>query len=112
MDVVATMKYARMSASKGRQLAGMIQGLPVNEALKLTDFGGRKAATLVGKTLKSAIANATNNAKLAVESLRVKEAVVNEGARLRRHWPRARGSVSPICKRTCHVRIVVTDGAE
>ena len=111
MDVVATMKFARMSAGKGRQLAAMIQGLPVNEALKLTCFKGRKSAVLIGKTLKSAIANAENNAKLAVETLRVKHAVVNEGPRLKRFWPRARGSVSPILKRTCHVRIVLTDEA-
>lgn len=112
MDVVATMKFARMSAGKGRQLAAMIQGMPVNEALKLTGFKGRKSAVLIGKTLKSAIANAENNAKLAAETLRVKCAVVNEGPRLKRFWPRARGSVSPILKRTCHVRIVLTDEAK
>lgn len=112
MEVAATMKFARMSALKGRLLVAKIQGLPVNEALKITEFKGRKAAALIGKTLKSAIANAENNAKLAVDSLRVKEAVINEGPRMRRFWPRARGSVSPVLKRTCHVRIVLTDGGE
>jgi len=112
MEVAATMKFARMSASKGRQVAAMIQGLSANEAMKLTEFKGRKASALIGKTLKSAIANAENNAKIASDTLRVKEAVVNGGPRMKRSWPRARGSASPILKRTCHVRIILTDGAK
>jgi large subunit ribosomal protein L22 len=112
MEVAATMRFARMSASKGRLMAAKIQGLTASEALKLTEFKGRKSTTLIGKTLRSAIANAENNAKLAVESLRVKEAVVNEGPRMKRFWPRARGSAGPVLKRTCHVRIILTDGVK
>jgi len=109
MIVTATAKYVRMSPSKGRDLARRMRGLPVSEALKITELSERKAAFLVGKTLKSAIANAENNAKLAVDKLRVKEAVINDGPMLKRHWPRARGSASPILKRTCHISIVLTD---
>ena len=112
MDVVATTKYVRLSPAKARDLAAIVQGLPVAEALKMTQFSPRKAAFYIGKTLKSAIANAENNAKLAVDELRVKETVINDGPRLRRYWPRARGSASPIMKRTCHIRVVLTDGKE
>jgi len=42
----------------------------------------------------------------------VRDAVVDEGPRLKRYWPRARGAASPILKRTCHIRIVLTDGKE
>ena len=110
MDVVATLKFARMSAGKGRQMAAMIQGLPVNEALKLTGFKGRKSAVLIGKTLKSAIANAEHNAGLSADELIVEKAVVEEGPHIKRWMPRARGSASPILKRTSHIRIVLTDG--
>ena len=110
MDVFAITRYVRLSPSKARDLAAKVRGLPVSEALKLTAFSPRKAAFQIGKTLKSAIANATANAHLDVESLRVKQAVVEEGPRMKRFWPRARGSASPILKRTCHVRIVLTDG--
>jgi large subunit ribosomal protein L22 len=110
MDVVSELKFQRMSASKGQQIARLLRGLPVADALKVVEFSPRKSAALLGKTLKSAIANAQNNAKLAVDALRVKEAVVNEGPRLKRFWARSRGSASPVLKRLCHVRIVLTDG--
>ena len=110
MDVTATAKFVRMSPSKARDLARELQGLPVAEALKITQFSARKAAPLIGKTLKSAIANAENNAELSVDDLTVKEAVINEGPRMRRFWARARGGVSPVRKRMSHIRIVLTDG--
>jgi large subunit ribosomal protein L22 len=112
MDVVAITKYAKVSSKKVRDLARRMRGLPVAEALKVADFSERKGAFLLGKTLKSAIANAENNAKLAVDGLTVREAVVEEGPTLRRYWPRARGMVSPIRKRTCHIRVVLTDGKD
>lgn len=110
MEVVAKAKFQRMSPSKARPLARQLAGLPVNEALALTQFSKLKAGTYIGKTLKSAIANAQNNADLSVDSLRVKEAIVDEGPRLRRFWPRARGSAGRVRKRLCHVKIVLTDG--
>ena len=75
----------------------------------MAQFSSRKAAGLLAKTLQSAIANAQHNADLEVDQLRVKEAIVDDGPRLRRYWPRARGSASPIQKRMCHIRIVLTD---
>ncbi|MCE9614127.1 MAG: 50S ribosomal protein L22 [Lentisphaerae bacterium] len=110
MEVTAQAKYTRLSPDKARPLARRLQGLPVADALALTQFSKMKAAFYLGKTLKSALANAQNNADLSVDTLRVKEAIINEGPRLRRFWPRARGSAGPVRKRLCHVRIVLTDG--
>ena len=110
MDVIAISKYARISPSKARDLAKAIQGQPVTEALKMTEFSERKAAFLIGKTLKSAVANAENNAKLSADGLWIKEAVVEPGPAFRRYWPRARGSAGPVKKRTSHIRITLTDG--
>jgi len=59
--------------------------------------------------LKSAIANAENNAELKVDTLLVKEAVVGEGPTFKRFRARARGSASPLRKRTSHIRIVLSD---
>jgi len=64
---------------------------------------------LIGKTLKSAIANAENNANLKPDGLVVKEATVGEGPTLKRIMARARGSASQILKRTSHIRIVLSD---
>lgn len=111
MDVTAITKNVRMSPQKGRALARKVQGLTVSEALKVTEFSPRKAAFVLGKTLKSAVANATNNADLDVDGLRVKLAVFDEGPRMKRFWPRARGSASPILRRLCHVKVVLSDQA-
>jgi large subunit ribosomal protein L22 len=110
MDVKATARFVRLSPLKARDLVRRLKGLSAAEALKITEFSSRKAAALIGKTLKAAIANAEKNAKLEAEDLKVKLAVIDEGPRLKRHWPRSRGMARPILKRTSHIRIVLTDG--
>ena len=109
MNVISISKYVRISPRKARGLARAIQGLPVAEALKIAEFSERKSASLIGRTLKSAVANAENNSGLSAEELRVKEAVIEPGPSLKRFWPRARGMASPILKRTSHIKIVLTD---
>jgi large subunit ribosomal protein L22 len=112
MNVISTYKYARISAFKAREVTREIQGLPVSAALDILAFTPRKAALLISKTLKSAIANAENNNNLKADTLVVREAVVGEGPTLKRFQPKARGSAGPIRKRTSHIRIVVTDEIE
>jgi large subunit ribosomal protein L22 len=109
MQVRSTYKYARISASKAREVARILQGLPVSAALDIVAFSPKKAAGLFQKTLKSAIANAENNNDLRVDSLVVKEATVGEGPTLKRFQPKARGSAGPIRKRTSHLNIILTD---
>ena len=112
MQVQSTYKYARISAFKAREVTRAIQGLPVGHALDIVAFSPKKAAALVAKTLKSAVANAENNNSLRVESLVVKEAVVGEGPTLKRFRPKARGSAGSIRKRTSHIKITLTDEIE
>ena len=109
MQILSTYKYAHISAFKAREVTREIQGLPVATALDIVAFSPKKAAAMVAKTLKSAIANAENNAKLRVDSLVVKEATVGEGPTAKRFQPKARGSAGPILKRSSHIRIVLTD---
>jgi large subunit ribosomal protein L22 len=109
MEVRSIYKYARISPFKVREVTREIQGLPVSAALDLLAFTPKKAALLIGKTLKSAIANAENNANLKPDGLVVKEAIVGEGPTLKRIMARARGSASRILKRTSHIRIVLSD---
>lgn len=109
MEVRSTYRYARISPFKVREVAREIQGLPVSAALDVLAFTPKKAAFLIGKTLKSAVANAENNANLKADGLVIKEAVVDEGPRLKRIIARARGSASRILKRTSHIRIVLSD---
>ena len=109
MEVRSTYKYARISPFKVREVTREIQGLPVSAALDLLAFTPKKAAFLIGKTLKSAVANAENNANLKPDGLVVKEAVVGEGPTFKRIMARARGSASGVLKRTSHIRIVLSD---
>ena len=112
MQVSSTYRYAKISPFKAREVTREIQGLPVSAALDLVAFSPKKAAMLISKTLKSAVANAENNANLRVDGLVVKEAIVGEGPTMKRMMPRARGSGSRILKRTSHIRIVLTDESE
>src|SRR5215211_4604845 len=112
MEVRATYRYAKISAFKVREVTRAIQGLPVSAALDLVAFSPKKAAGLINKTLKSAVANAENNANLKVGGLVVKEATVGEGPTMKRMMARARGSGSRILKRSAHIRIILTDEIE
>ena len=109
MQVTSIYKHARISAFKAREVTREIQGLPVAKALDIVAFSPKKAAVLIAKTRKSAVANAENNANLRADTLVVKEAVIGEGPTLKRFQPKARGSAGPIRKRTSHIRIVLTD---
>jgi large subunit ribosomal protein L22 len=109
MEVRSIYKYARISPFKVREVTREIQGLPVSAALDVLAFTPKKAAFLINKTLKSAIANAENNANLKADGLVVKEATVGEGPTFKRMMTRARGSGARILKRTAHIRIVLTD---
>ena len=112
MQVSSTYRYAKISPFKVREVTRAIQGLPVSAALDLVAFSPKKAAGFISKTLKSAVANAENNANLRVDGLVVKEATVGEGPTMKRMMPRARGSGSGILKRSSHIRIILTDEIE
>jgi large subunit ribosomal protein L22 len=109
MEIRSIYKGARLSAFKCREVTREIQGLSVSNALDLLANTSRKAARLVEKTLKSAVANAENNNNLRADKLVVKAAVVGEGPTLKRFQPKARGSAGPIRKRTSHIRIILTE---
>ncbi len=109
MEVQAITRNVRMSAQKVREVVRQIQGLPAQHAAAVLAVVPRKSARLVAKTLKSAIANAENNKGAKPEALRVKEAVAGTATSMKRFVPKARGSAGPILKRTCHIKIVLSD---
>ena len=109
MQVHVITKNIRMSAQKMREVVRQIQGLPALQAQAVLQVVPRKGARFVAKTLKSAIANAENNKKAKIETLRIKEAVAQMATTLKRFTPKARGSAGPTLKRNCHIKIVLTD---
>jgi large subunit ribosomal protein L22 len=109
MEVQAITRNVRMSAQKVREVVRQIQGLPASQAVAVLAVVPRKSARLVAKTLKSAIANAENNKNAKADGLRVKEAVAGTATTMKRFVPKARGSAGPILKRSCHIKIVLSD---
>ena len=107
MEVTSTTKFVRLSPKKARDVAREIQGLPVSNALDILTFTPKKAAFLIGKTLKTAIADAENNFSLDANSLVIKEAVIGAGPTMRRFKPRAKGSAGAILKRTSHISVTL-----
>jgi large subunit ribosomal protein L22 len=107
MSVRSVLKYARISSQKARQVTRAITGMPVSQALSVLDFTPKKAAFLVGKTLRSAIANAENNHEQDASDFIVESAIATPGPALARIMPRARGSASPIKKRMTHITVII-----
>ncbi len=112
MNVESTAKYMRISPDKVRPLMRKVCGLPVNDALSMMQFSPRKGAAMIRKVMRAAVADAVNNHQGDAEELRVARAFVTAGPSLRRYWPRARGSASPIRKRTSHITVELTDGRD
>ena len=110
MEVKATAKYMRISAQKVRKIVDAIKGKPAEAGLNALKFMPQKSAGMVEKILRSAIANADQNAELDVDSLVIKNIIVNEGPTLKRFRARARGRGSRILKRTSHITVIVAEG--
>jgi len=111
MEVKSTSKYVPLSPKKAREVARVIQGLPVSSALDILTFTPKKAAVLIGKTLKTAIADAENNFSLDSSNLVVKEAVIGAAPTFRRFKARAKGSAAPIIRRNSHISITLEGAA-
>ncbi|OGY21919.1 MAG: 50S ribosomal protein L22 [Candidatus Woykebacteria bacterium GWB1_45_5] len=106
-EVEATSKSLRVSPKKVRIVAKNFQGQKALVAVDSLRFVSKKAAVPLAKVIKSAIANAKQNNKLAPEKLVIKEITVDEGPSLKRWRPAARGAAHSILKRTSHIKVVL-----
>lgn len=107
MEAKATARTVRIAPRKARLVVDLIRGKNLSEAAAILRLTPKAASEVVEKVLKSAAANAVNNFNMDQENLFVKEAFVNEGPRLKRYRPRARGRADMILKRTSHITIVL-----
>ncbi len=112
METKAVAKYIRISPMKVQQVMNVIRGKDVQEAYATLKFTPKKAAFLVEKVLKSAVANAENNLELDTDNLYVKACHVDQGPTLKRQKPRAMGKADLIRKRTSHITVVVAEKKE
>lgn len=109
METKAIARTVRIAPRKVRLVIDLIRGKNVKEAQAILMFTPRAASPVVLKVLNSAIANAEHNNNLDVNKLYVKETFVNEGVRLKRMMPRAKGQGDMIQKRTSHITVVVAE---
>jgi large subunit ribosomal protein L22 len=112
MEARAIARYVRVSPRKARIVVDQIRGKSVVAAQEILQFTTRGCAEVVLKTLNSAAANAENLHHVRPEALYVKAAYVDEGPTMRRIRPRAKGSASPIRKRSSHITIIVATREE
>jgi|SRR3954470_24455185 large subunit ribosomal protein L22 len=108
MEARAVAKYVRVTPRKADQVLQLIRGKRVDQVTEILDFTPKHVAKVIGKVLKSAVANAVAmEGKINIEHLRVKEATAGAGPSLKRFLPRAQGRATPIIKRTSHITIIV-----
>lgn len=109
MNIQAVAKNVRVSPRKVRLVADAIRGLSIIDAVSLLQATDKQARIPVLKTLQSAVANATNNAKLDSTNLIVDSVMVNQGQALKRFRPSTRGRIHPYKKRGSNITIVVAE---
>jgi len=107
MPVTAKLRYLRIAPRKVRLVTDLIRGKSVEEAENILNFTTKKATLPLLKLLKSAVANAKNNFQLAKENLYISKILVDEGPKLKRWRPRARGRADEIQKKTSHITITL-----
>ena len=109
METRASTRFVRISPQKARLVVDMIRGRKVEEALSVLEFTPKKAARIIEKTLRSAVANAEDTKNVDVDELRVTRCWVDEGPTMKRMLPRAQGRATKINKRSSHITVIVDE---
>jgi len=104
-------RFLRVAPRKVRLVVDQIRGKEVESALNILKFTPKRAAGIVTRVLRTAIANAENTQSVDVDRLYVKRVTVDEGGMWKRFMPRAQGRASRIRKRLSHITIVIDERA-
>jgi len=112
MKVTANIKYLKISAQKLRLGADLVRGKRAIEAQELLVNMPQKSARMIAEGIKSAIANAENNFNLTGSSLVISEIKVDQGPKLKRGMPRAKGAYGRIEHPMAHLKVTVDSGDE
>ena len=112
METRAYLKGTRLSPQKAALVADQIRGKRVDQAMDFLIYDKQKGSSVIKKLLESAIANAENNSNSDIDKLSIKSIIVNQGMRLKRMKPRARGRADRIIKPTFHIEIILSEVAK
>jgi large subunit ribosomal protein L22 len=105
----AIQRNIRISPRKAGLVCDLIRSKPASKAVLILENTDKKAASIILKLLNSAIANASHNHAMSLDSLFVESINANQGPVAKRTMPRARGSADIVKKRTTHLEIVLSD---
>ena len=109
MEARAIARHIRISPQKARLVIDLVRGKSVDDALSILDATRKKAAEIVAKAVRSAVANAEDTQNVDVDRLYIKKAFVDEGSTWGRWRPRAQGRATMILKRTSHITVIVDE---
>ncbi len=112
MQAKAVAKYIRISPRKVMQVADLVRGKKIGEALAILKFTPKGSALPIEKVVKSAIANAEHNYEMDTDALYISQIHIDQGPTLKRFKPRAMGRADLIRKRTSHITVVVSEKKE
>ncbi len=105
----AKLSYARVPVQKACFVLDAIRGKDVETAIAILEYNPRYASEVIGKLLKSAVANAENNNNMKRENLYIEECYAGDGPTMKRVRPRAQGRAYRILKRTSNIKIVLNE---
>ena len=109
MQVKAVSRHARISPRKVHKIIGAIKGRPVESGLEILKFMPQKAAKILEKTVRSAVANADQNPDVDIDLLIIRNVTADQGPTLKRWRARARGRGTRILKRTSHITVTLAE---
>ena len=109
MQAKAVSRYVRVSSLKVLKVSSAVKGKPVGAALSILKFMPQKAAKMLEKALRSAVANADRKPDVDVDRLVVRNITADEGPVLKRWGTKARGRGTRILKPTCHITVVLSE---
>lgn len=109
MESRAIARYLRVSPLKARQVADLIRGKDISEAIGTLRYTNKKTAPMLSKLIKSAVANAEHNYDMDSDALYVSEVMVDEGPTYKRMRPRGYGRADIRRHRTSHITVVLRE---
>ncbi len=108
-EACATVSNAGVTPRKARLVIDCVRGKDIDDAYSLLNNLNKAASPIVAKLIKSAEANAVNNFKMNRADLYIATIYANDGSKLKRFLPRAKGSASGLVKRLCNITVVLKE---
>lgn len=109
MEAKAVGRNIQISPQKARQITEMVRGNNAETAVNTLRFLPKKGGRILRKIIESAIANASQNESIDVDTLYVKRIFVDGGPMLKRIRPRAMGRATRILKRSSHITVILDE---